>query len=259
MTPAHRDPVSRGPVAGVVLAAGASTRMGTPKALLDAGGTTFVARLADTLLRGGCASVLVVAGSGTGPLAAEVAGTRARLVVNPGGEGGQLGSLRAALADLRRGGDPPAAIVFTPVDNPAVASETVEALIGAWRSSRASIVAPEHRGERGHPVLVDMSIAPEFEEAGLPEGARTVVRRDPARVLQVPVPDPAILDDLDTPGRYGERFPRGGGVPRGAAGRGGRRGGGSPRWAAGHGGRGGSGPLGGGANRVAAPETPASG
>lgn len=243
MTPAHRDPVSRGPVAGVILAAGASTRMGTPKALLDAGGATFVARLADTLLRGGCASVVVVAGSGSGPLAAEVAGTPARLVVNPGGEGGQLGSLRAALADLGRADDSPAAIVFTPVDNPAVAPGTVDALIGAWRSSRASIVAPEHQGERGHPVLVDMAIAPEFHEAGLAEGARTVVRRDPGRVLHVPVPDPAILDDLDTPGRYGERFPRGGGTaPRGAAGRGGRRG---------------SGPPGGAADQVAARENPA--
>lgn len=212
MTPTPGDAVSSGPVAGVVLAAGSSTRMGTPKALLDAGGATFVARLVDALTRGGCASVLVVAGSASGRVAAEVARTSARLVVNPGGRGGQLGSLRAALADLGRGADPPAAIVFTPVDNPAVAPTTVAALIGSWRRARAAIAAPEYRGKRGHPVLVDMTIAPEFHEEGLPEGARTVVRRDPDRVLQVRVDDPAILDDLDTPGRYGERFPQ-----RGAA------------------------------------------
>lgn len=211
MTPVHREPVSSARVAGVILAAGSSTRMGASKALLDAGGTTFVARLADTLLRGGCAFVVAVAGSATGPVAAEIArGTPARLVVNPGGEGGQLGSLRAALADLGRAEKPPAAIVFTPVDNPAVAPETVEALISAWRSSRASILTPEYRGKRGHPVLVDMAIAPEFHAEGLRGGARTVVRRDPGRVLQVPVPDSAILDDLDTPGRYRERFAQGG-------------------------------------------------
>ncbi|MYI06174.1 MAG: nucleotidyltransferase family protein [Gemmatimonadetes bacterium] len=209
-----RGPVSSGTVAGVILAAGSSTRMGTPKALLDAGGATFAARLVDTLARGGCASVVVVAGSGAGPVAEEVARIPARLVVNTDGRGGQLGSLRAALAELGTAGDPPAAIVFTPVDNPAVAPGTVAALIGAWRRGHAAIVAPEYRGKRGHPVLVDMTIAPEFLEAGLPEGARTVVRRDPARVLQVPVDDPAILDDLDTPDRYGERFPR-----RGATGR----------------------------------------
>lgn len=216
-----REPVSPGPVAGAILAAGSSTRMGTPKALLDAGGATFVARLTDTLLRGGCASVVVVAASAAGPVAVEVARGPARLVVNPGGEGGQLGSLRAALAHLGSADDPPAAIVLTPVDNPAVAATTVEALIGAWQSSRASIVAPEYRGERGHPVLVDLRVAPEFHEEGLQGGARTVVRRDPARVLQVPVPDPAILDDLDTPGRYRERFsPRvTGESPREGAGR----------------------------------------
>lgn len=203
-----REPVSCGTVTGVVLAAGSSTRMGTPKALLDAGGATFAARLVDTLARGGCASVVVVAGSGTGPVAEEVARTPARLVVNPDGRGGQLGSLRAALAELGTAGDPPAAIVFTPVDNPAVAPATVGALIGAWRRAHAAIVAPEYRGKRGHPVLVDMTIASEFLEGDLPEGARTVVRRDPARVLEVPVDDPAILDDLDTPGRYGERFPQ---------------------------------------------------
>ena len=182
--------------------------MGTPKALLDAGGATFLARLVDTLSRGGCASVAVVAGSGAGPVAEAVARASARLVVNPRGQGGQLGSLRAALADLGRAADPPAAIVFTPVDNPAVVPATVAALIGAWRRAGAAIVAPAYRGRRGHPVLVDMKIAPEFHEAGLPEGARTVVRRDPARVLRIPVDDPAILDDLDTPGRYGERFPQ---------------------------------------------------
>ena len=214
MTGRDRGPVSSGAVAGVILAAGSSTRMGKPKALLDAGGATFAARLVDTLARGGCAPVVVVADSGAGPVADEVAQTPACLVVNPDGRGGQLGSLRVALAELGRAADPPAAIVFTPVDNPAVAPATIGALIGAWQASRPAIAAPEYRGKRGHPVLVDMAIASEFLEAGLPEGARTVVRRDPARVLRVPVDDPAILDDLDTPGRYGERFPQSGATER---------------------------------------------
>ena len=204
--PAGRPPRT-GPVAGVVLAAGGSTRMGTPKALLDAEGTTFVARLAGTLRRGGCDPVVVVAADDAGPVGAEAERCGARLVVNPGGEGGQIGSLRAALADLRALDGPPAAVIFTPVDNPAVSAATVRTLIEAWERSEAAIVAPNYQGKRGHPVLADMSIAAEFLDDGLAEGARTVVRRDPARVLEVPVPDPATLDDIDTARAYRDRFP----------------------------------------------------
>ena len=216
--PAHGDPARRaGPVAGVVLAAGRSTRMGAPKALLDANGATFLARLAHTLRRGGCDPVVAVAASEDGAVAAEARRARAETIVNPGGEGGQIGSLRAALAHLRAVGEPPAAVLFTPVDNPVVAVRTVRAVIAAWRSSRAAIVTPSHRGTRGHPVLADMGIAHEFLEEGLAEGARTVVRRDSARVRVVAVPDPGVADDIDTPGGYDEAFPAAAGAAPGAA------------------------------------------
>ena len=192
--------------AGIVLAAGASSRMGGPKALLDAGGATFTARLVAALREGGCAPVVVVAASGSGELAAEIDRCGARLVVNPRGEGGQIGSLRAALDYLIGLDDPAPAFVFSPVDNPAVTPETVRVLIAEWRGSEASIVMPRHEEERGHPVLADMTIAREFQVRGLEEGARSVVRRDPRRVLEVPVADAGVVDDIDTPRRYRARF-----------------------------------------------------
>lgn len=201
-------------VAGVVLAAGASTRMGVPKPLVDAGGMTFAARLVDTLARGGCNPVVVVGASGAGAVADEVMRGPGVLVVNPGGRGGQIGSLRAALEHLEGQTDPPAAFAFTPVDNPSVAPATVRALLEAWRGSGASIVLPRYGDVRGHPVVADMRLAGEFRAGGLPEGARTVVRRDPGRVLEVEVGDPGVADDLDTPERYRARF----GGPHGSAG-----------------------------------------
>ena len=193
-------------VAGVVLAAGASVRMGVPKPLLDAGGMTFAARLVDVLARGGCDPVAVVGASGAGALADEVSRGPGVLVVNPGGRGGQIGSLRAALDHLEGLADPPCAFAFTPVDNPSVRPATVRALVEAWRGSRASIVLPRYGKVRGHPVVADMKMAGEFRAEGLREGARSVVRRDPGRVLEVEVADPAVADDLDTPDRYRERF-----------------------------------------------------
>jgi len=192
--------------AGIVLAAGASSRMGGPKALLDAGGDTFTARLVTTLREGGCAPVIVVAASQAGEVAAEANRCATRVVVNPGGEGGQIGSLRAALAYLSGLDDPPPAFVFSPVDNPAATAETVRALIAGWRGSEASVVMPRYEEERGHPVLADMTIAHEFQAPGLREGARSVVRRDPGRVLEVPVADAGVVDDIDTPRQYRERF-----------------------------------------------------
>jgi len=194
-----------------VLAAGESSRMGTAKALLDAGGVTFAGRLVQTLADAGCDPVVVVAAARTGGVAAEAARSGARLVVNPDGAGGQIGSLRAGLSWLAQRDDPAAAVVFTPVDNPGVAAATVRALIAAWdtaRAARTAIVLPRCGNRRGHPVLADMSIAHEFHEPGLPEGARTVVRRDPGRVVEVEVADPGAVEDIDTPERYRRRFRR---------------------------------------------------
>ena len=176
--------------------------MGVPKALLDAGGVSFVARLMASLADAGCRPVVVVGASETGKLADEVGRGPGELVVNPGGQGGQIGSLCAALDYLGALADSPVAVAFTPVDNPFVAPRTVRALIGAWRRSRAAIVMPRYSDKRGHPVVADMGLAAEFRASDLPEGARTVVRRDPGRVLEVEVADPGVADDLDTPGHY---------------------------------------------------------
>lgn len=190
-------------VAGLVLAAGASCRMGRTKALLDANGATFVSRLVATLAQGGCNPVAVVARSYRGALADEVMSGDAQLVINAAGEGGQLGSLRAGVAHLGRATQPPpAAIVFTPVDNPLVAASTVSALIHAWRSGRAPIVVPSVDGRRGHPVLFTKDVVCELFGDGLEEGARSVVAKDPGRVAEIPVSDPAVLTDIDSPSDY---------------------------------------------------------
>ena len=62
---------------------------------------------------------------------------------------------------------------------------------------------------RGHPVLLDASVFDEVLSGDAPEGARSVVRRDPERILRVPVSDVGIHDDLDTPADYRRRFPDG--------------------------------------------------
>jgi molybdenum cofactor cytidylyltransferase len=196
------------PVAGVVLAAGRSRRMGESKALLDAGGSPFVARAVTCLFDGGARPVVVV----VRPLADDVASAAvdagAVVAVNPAPDdperGGPLSSLRTGLealpADI-------AGLVLLPVDHPRVTPGTVRALIGAFRRTGAPVTVPSWRGRRGHPVLLSATLFPELLADPLPEGVRTVVRRHAGARCEVPVEDPGVLDDLDTPEAYRAAFP----------------------------------------------------
>jgi CTP:molybdopterin cytidylyltransferase MocA len=139
---------------GIILAAGASSRMGTPKALLRAGREHFLARLARTLRAGGCGAVLAVVGRHAAEIAAELP-EDLLLVRNPAWERGQLSSaqagLRAALA-LR-----PARVVIHPVDQPLIRPADVRAVLGEARGLKLVIAA--HRGEPGHPVAMTAALA----------------------------------------------------------------------------------------------------
>lgn len=193
-------PAGSGPaVAGVVLAAGRSSRMGRPKALLPVAGETFLEHAVATLLGGGCHPVVAVIPPGSPGLALEADGAGGRAVVNPEPEAEQVESLRIALAALPAGA---AAAVVLPVDFPHARAAVVAALIAGFRARGAPIVRPVHRGTPGHPVLFSREIWSEFSAPGLAHGARDVVRRHRAGILEVPVDERGVTVDIDTPADY---------------------------------------------------------
>lgn len=189
-------------ICGVVLAAGRSRRMGAPKPLLSWRGETFLARAVGALREGGCERVMAVVGMGPAAAAVAVEAARcgARLVTNPAPRSEQIDSLRIALELLP---DEAEAVVVIPVDVPGVCPDTVRALIGAFREHAAPIVLPSYRGVHGHPVLFAAAVWPELRTDPLPDGARTVIHARPERVRPVPVDDPAVLHDVDTPADLG--------------------------------------------------------
>lgn len=191
-------------VLGVVPAAGRSTRMGSPKPLLDADGPTFLARVVGILREGGASTVVVGVRESPGPVAAEARGAGARLVVPDDVEAGPIATVQAALRMVEDAG----ALLLHPVDHPLVEPETVRTLIQAARENpEAGVVMPATGDETGHPVLFRNALFPELLEPDLEEGARTVVRRDRDRVLEVQVSDPGVLADLNTLGDYRRHFP----------------------------------------------------
>lgn len=194
-------------VAGVVPAAGASARMGRPKALLDAGGRTFVSAVAEALALGGCDPVMVVVGPGEEEVARLARQAGAWAVVNAHPGEGPITSVRLALAAVPVD---VAAIALLPVDHPTVAAETVAAVLQGFRRGAAPLAIPVFQGRRGHPTVFARALFPALLDPSLTGGARTVVHAHLAGAALVEVDDPGVVADIDTPEAYHALFGGGG-------------------------------------------------
>jgi molybdenum cofactor cytidylyltransferase len=198
-------------VPAVVLAAGESTRMGRSKALLPTGvgGETFVTRLIRTLTAAGADDIIVVAGRQPEEIVERLKqeAPLARVVANPRADAGQLSSLQVALAVVDRPGV--TGMLVTLVDVPLVAPETVRRLLDAFRVSRAPVVRPASRGRHGHPVVFGRRVFDELRRADPRVGAKEIVRRHAADLVEVEVDDEGAFIDIDTPEDYRRVFDRG--------------------------------------------------
>jgi len=178
----------------IVLAAGASSRMGRPKALLPVNGRPAVEVVCAALRDGGADDVVVVVGKHAAEIRAGADLRRARVIDNPRWSGGRTSSVQTGLAAL-----PPSAewTLLALVDMPLVRAETVRALLAAPRGD-ADVVVPVHDGRRGHPILLRRTLFARIAALGPDEPLRDVVRT--ARRVDVPVDDPGVLVDFDEPG-----------------------------------------------------------
>ena len=194
-------------LAGVVLAAGRSARMGSPKALLDFLGLPFIVRILEALEVLEVKTRVVVLGPDAPRIQPAIAGHDCIIVENPEPETGPIASLRGAL----RGLQPlqPHGILVWPVDLPHVRVSTVERVMEAHRRSSAPVVVPTFAERRGHPVIWGSSLFSELLEnpVATSEGARAVLHDHEREIVTVAVDDPAVVDQVNTPEDY-ERLVR---------------------------------------------------
>ncbi|WP_322487452.1 nucleotidyltransferase family protein [Chloroflexus sp.] len=184
-------------IAGLLLAAGQSTRMGQPKQLLDWQGRPLVAHIAAEALASQLAGLTVVVGAAEAQVRAALRDLPVQIVSNPAyaeGLGTSLGAgLRALPADT-------AAAMVLLVDQPLVTARLINELIDAYRAVPAALaLVPVYRVQRGNPVIVAAALFAELQTLRGDTGARAVFSRYAEQIVWHETNDPAVVTDADTP------------------------------------------------------------
>jgi molybdenum cofactor cytidylyltransferase len=185
-------------IAAVILAAGASTRMGRPKQALAWRGQTLLRRVALEAQAAGCSPIVTVLGARARSWGIEVQGIEgARVVVNRNWGEGIASSIVCGVQAARSAGA--TAVILMPCDQPFVDAAVLQALIAAHRERGAPMAACEYGGGVGIPALFDRSRFGELARLEGDRGARALLA-DPKTVARVPFPGGAF--DVDTPQDY---------------------------------------------------------
>ncbi|HXM93713.1 MAG TPA: nucleotidyltransferase family protein [Candidatus Dormibacteraeota bacterium] len=183
-------------LAAVILSAGASRRMGTPKALLPYESHTFLEHLLEISFHPRIGVRRIVLGADAAAITRSLHLQSEEIVVNDRWDEGQLSSLHAALRSLPEGTD--GMLVFL-VDHPLVSGALVNDLIERFYASDRAIILPVYRGRRGHPVIFPARLYNELLHASLEKGARSVVWAHAKEVSEVQTEEEGSLLNLNDP------------------------------------------------------------
>lgn len=182
-------------VAAVVLAAGMSRRMGTPKQLLRIDGKTLLEKTLENVRRSAVDEIVLVLGFAADAVGKEISTQDIKVVRNDGYEQGMGTSLRVGIAAVSDGAK---AALIVLADQPFVQAATLDKLIEHHRAKKAQIVIPLFRGFRGNPVLLDRSIFPEMKALSGDVGCRALFGSHTENIHKLAVDDAGILQDIDS-------------------------------------------------------------
>jgi molybdenum cofactor cytidylyltransferase len=184
-------------LAAIILSAGASSRMGRPKALLPYREATFLEHLIEVTRHPRVGLTRVVLGAGADNIRAIAKLDASEVVLNADWEQGQLSSICAglrSLIEIETDG-----MLLCPVDHPLVSANLIGDLIARFYENQKTIVLPTFRGRRGHPVIFSSALYGEVLAAPEDRGARSVVWAHTADLLEVTTDEEGIVLNLNDP------------------------------------------------------------
>jgi 4-nitrophenyl phosphatase len=187
--------MTESPVAAIILAAGASERLGRPKALLDWGGRPLIAHIADVVMASPACPIVVVLGAHADQVRSALDDRPVQFVVNPNWHEGLSTSVRAGLAVLP---DQVCAALFVLGDQPNITPDLLSTLITRFRQTGAPIIEPRYGDRPGNPALFARELFEELRQITGDRGGRSLISKYADRVEVIQVTDSSILEDIDT-------------------------------------------------------------
>ena len=195
----RRSSKSKKSISIVILAAGASKRMGEPKMLLPYENSTIIETVVEKALRSRADHIVVVTGSHSAEIREKLNRFAVDVIFNADHESGMLSSVQAGIRALTRDTK---AVIFMLGDQPMVKTEVIDQLIDVYHNHAERIVVPVYRGKRGHPLLVELSLRHQIENLDPQKGLRQLLLDNPDEVLETEIDTPSILKDIDTKKDY---------------------------------------------------------
>lgn len=186
-------------VAGIILAAGESRRMGRLKALLPFGDRTVIEQVIAPFLQSDLASVNVVLGHRADEIAAVLEPLPVHVLTNPNYRDGMTTSVQTALRYIA---PIPDAYVLALVDQPQLGLAPLQHVLAAYQQTSKGLVIPSWEGKRGHPILLSARYRQAVLDLRVDQGLNLVTRGYPDDTLEVPMTDDDILRDMDYQEEY---------------------------------------------------------
>jgi molybdenum cofactor cytidylyltransferase len=187
------------PIIPIILAAGDSTRMGYPKALLPLGSDRFLTRILRTLNAAGMPRAVIILGRAAGMIQPQIQDWPVDIYINPDPDRGQLSSIQLALSHIAP--ECTAGMIW-PVDQPAVSENLVRRLVELFWSAGSRIACPIYGNKRGHPAIFHRDLFQEFMDAPLEEGPKKIIIRHQQATALLLTEEAATVRDIDTPAEY---------------------------------------------------------
>lgn len=187
-------------IAIIILAAGASTRMGKPKQLLEYKGRSLIQHTVEVAIASVCHPIIVVLGAYSDRIKLEISDLPVRAIENHQWQTGMGSSIRYGIQALMKISPSVEAAILLLCDQPFVSVQTIHQLESVYRSTNHSIVASTYQNTIGVPALFDSRLFLELTRLTQAEGAKKVIQRHLNSVATVEFPQGAI--DIDTPDDY---------------------------------------------------------